>query len=397
MKNNLRYSSSIDWENGFGSIDKSSVSADCRSKKDRIKSFNADHSVSRKGLSRFTGIKMANKIPTGENFTNIDFKSNLKTGFGKSFSFSSVYFGLLFVFIFGFLFFLAVSISYASTNTMKEFDEDVFYNKESGEKLLAEYLFDSTKKDEKKGNIKNRTEKLILKEYTSVKGDSAESISKKFGISSETIYLTNFIKKRIRFSEGTKLSIPNMEGRMIVVQKNDSLFRISDRYAVKWERIVDANNLQSSIIKPGAKIFIPDSKMTKYEKEAFTDKFFIHPIKGIITSGYGLRKDPITGVLDFHTGIDIKNDKGKPVKSVRSGKVVFTGWQKVYGNFVMIKHDREIITIYGHLDSIEVQKDQRVAQGELIGKVGDSGRTTGPHLHFEVRRAGKIVNPKDYF
>ena len=84
------------------------------------------------------------------------------------------------------------------------------------------------------------------------------------------------------------------------------------------------------------------------------------------------------------------------VKASKDGKIIFTGWQSVYGNFIMIKHDNNIITLYAHLESISIKNGQQINQGDVIGKMGSTGRTTGPHLHFEVRIKDKPVNPLSY-
>ena len=167
-------------------------------------------------------------------------------------------------------------------------------------------------------------------------------------------------------------------------------------YGIKWENIADVNNLQSSVINPGMKLFIPGSKMTKYERKKFYEINFIWPIRGKITSYFGPRIDPITGVYSFHSAIDIKNKINSKIKAAKDGKVIFIGWQKIYGNFIMIKHNDGYITLYAHLNKVTVNLNQLVEQGEFIGLLGTTGRTTGPHLHFEVRRYGKPVDPLKY-
>jgi murein DD-endopeptidase MepM/ murein hydrolase activator NlpD len=325
-------------------------------------------------------------------YTNFDFKGVLNTAKPKrNFNFSAVYSGILFIFFFGFLFFLSISIGYASTGSMKDYDEKTFYGKENGEKILNQFLF--SEKAENKETVKFNFKKAAFEEYVSEKNDTFVSVAKKFGISEETIYLANNIKKKTALKPGKKLIIPNQNGRLVTLEKSSSIYTLADKYGVKWQNIADVNNLESSSVKPGMKIFIAGSRMTKYEKEEFDGRFFIMPVMGAVTSGFGMRIDPITGILDFHSGIDIKGDCGTPVKVARDGKVIYTGWQRVYGNFIMVKHDKNIITIYAHLESIDAKEGQKVAQGDIIGKVGATGRVTGPHLHFEVRVNEKIINP----
>ena len=87
---------------------------------------------------------------------------------------------------------------------------------------------------------------------------------------------------------------------------------------------------------------------------------------------------------------------GTKIKVVKDGKIIFIGWQKIYGNFIMVKHNDGFITLYAHLSKVNVKVNQFVEQGEFIGTLGSTGRTTGPHLHFEVRKYGKLVNPLNY-
>ena len=114
---------------------------------------------------------------------------------------------------------------------------------------------------------------------------------------------------------------------------------------------------------------------------------------GKVTSSFGMRRDPILGRRAMHSGIDIRAPVGHSVKATGSGTVVAAGWNGGYGRMVEIDHGRGVITRYAHLRKITVAKGQKVAAGAVVGKVGSSGRSTGPHLHYEVRRGGKPTNP----
>ncbi len=120
---------------------------------------------------------------------------------------------------------------------------------------------------------------------------------------------------------------------------------------------------------------------------------FISPIKGRITSPFGMRLDPFTHIMKFHTGVDIAAPIGTPVHAAKSGKVIFSGRQRGYGNIVIIQHSNNIITKYAHNSKLLVKKGDYVTQGEIISRVGSTGRSTGPHLHFEIRVKNKAVNP----
>ncbi len=113
-----------------------------------------------------------------------------------------------------------------------------------------------------------------------------------------------------------------------------------------------------------------------------------------ITSGFGMRRHPILGYSKMHQGVDFGASTGTPIKAAGDGTVAFKGWQNGYGNFVMIKHNGTYTTAYGHMSRFgNIRQGGRVKQGQIIGYVGTTGRSTGPHLHYEVRANGRQVNP----
>lgn len=122
----------------------------------------------------------------------------------------------------------------------------------------------------------------------------------------------------------------------------------------------------------------------------------IRPAYGFETSGFGYRISPFTGHKQFHEGLDIANRTGTPVIAPANGLVVFTGRKGGFGKLIIIDHGHGITTRYGHLAKILVKVGQRVKRGEKIAEIGNTGRSTGPHLHYEVRLNGVPVNPKRY-
>jgi murein DD-endopeptidase MepM/ murein hydrolase activator NlpD len=120
------------------------------------------------------------------------------------------------------------------------------------------------------------------------------------------------------------------------------------------------------------------------------------PVVGTVTSGYGYRIHPIFHVRKLHTGIDIDADMGDSIKAAQAGTVIFAGWKGGYGKCTIIAHGGNIATLYGHQSQLLVSAGQKVKKGQVIGKVGSTGYSTGPHLHFEVRVNGSPVNPMKY-
>jgi murein DD-endopeptidase MepM/ murein hydrolase activator NlpD len=123
----------------------------------------------------------------------------------------------------------------------------------------------------------------------------------------------------------------------------------------------------------------------------------IWPVVGKLESGFGGRRNPFGGSgYEFHSGQDIDAEPGTPVVAGASGKVVFVGWQNGYGQLVVIDHGGGLTTRYGHLSHIDTELNKGVSRGEFIGRVGSTGRSTGPHLHYEVRINDLPVNPLQY-
>lgn len=119
----------------------------------------------------------------------------------------------------------------------------------------------------------------------------------------------------------------------------------------------------------------------------------IWPARGWLTSRMGPRVDPINGGDDFHPGLDIAGDKGQPVYATASGVVRSAGFENGYGNLIVLDHGFGLETLYGHLSAFSIKKGEKVQRGDLIGRVGSTGRATGPHLHYEVHANGKLLNP----
>jgi murein DD-endopeptidase MepM/ murein hydrolase activator NlpD len=117
---------------------------------------------------------------------------------------------------------------------------------------------------------------------------------------------------------------------------------------------------------------------------------------GRISSRFGSRRDPFLNQQGFHAGIDFAAGPGVPVRATASGNVVAAGWEGGYGNMVEIAHAGGFSTRYGHLSSILVSLGDRVAAGDLVGRVGSTGRSTGPHLHYETRKSGRAVDPSPF-
>ena len=153
------------------------------------------------------------------------------------------------------------------------------------------------------------------------------------------------------------------------------------------------NKAAESNVSDNEKYSLYDEYLTRLlNSVAFTPMGY--PRLSAITSGFGYRANPFDSEsAELHPGVDLKGATGDPVHVTADGKVVFTGRKSGYGNCIIVQHKNDFQTLYGHLSHINVDDGQQVKTGDIIGKVGSTGRTTGPHLHYEVRKNGKPINP----
>jgi murein DD-endopeptidase MepM/ murein hydrolase activator NlpD len=245
--------------------------------------------------------------------------------------------------------------------------------------------------------------------YTIRSGDNIWSIARKFKTDHRLIIKANDITNPDMLRAGKRINVPNREGVMHKINRKDTLSSIARAYAIPVQKIREHNKIAGNTIKAGTLLFIPDAKpLTKKiekihqqkntvsiakEQEERPRKKFQWPLEGTITSSFGRRISPISGKRSFHTGLDIGCPMDTPVKAAADGKVIFSGWKEVFGNMVIIKHDEGFITVYGHHRENLVKEDDIVKAGDVIAKSGTSGASTGPHLHFEIRKHLTPLNP----
>ncbi len=230
--------------------------------------------------------------------------------------------------------------------------------------------------------------------YTVRRGDTLSEIAADHNLDVGTLISFNKIDDVRRLMAGSEITIPDIDGVPYTVQRGDSLEKIAGRYNVTLENILDANDLQTALIQPGQKLFIPGAEISEYEYKKAMGTLFIYPTAGRLTSGFGYRNDPFTGVRRMHYGVDLANRTGTAIKASMAGRVVAVGNQpRGYGKYVVVKHNHGFQTLYGHLSTIDVNRNQYIAQGQRIGSMGNSGRSTGSHLHFSLYKNNIPVNP----
>ncbi|MDR0684261.1 MAG: M23 family metallopeptidase [Spirochaetaceae bacterium] len=234
---------------------------------------------------------------------------------------------------------------------------------------------------------------LIYSSYTVQSGDMIGFISSTFGLNQDTLISVNGISNTRSIQVGKKLLIPNQDGIMHKVSRGETLDEIAKKYNVHTASIVTANELFSERVNSGTEVFIPNAKLDSTRLQEINGDLFIWPVRGRITSGYGYRKSPITGLRSFHSGIDLSANTGVPIKAAMAGRVISAGYNDVFGYFVVISHHSNYRTLYGHMSVIRTEAGAYVRTSDIIGNVGNTGQSRGSHLHFQVYKNGLTVNP----
>ena len=235
---------------------------------------------------------------------------------------------------------------------------------------------------------------VTFREYTVRKGDTVSGIAARAGLRSfGTLLSVNAIDNARRISAGRTLRIPSMDGLLYTVKKNETLAGIAAAHKVSVTALLDANDLTQETLSIGQQLFIPGASLSSFELRKALGELFIYPIRGRLTSPFGYRNDPFTGARSFHSGVDLAAPTGTPVKATLDGRVAETGFNRIFGNYVIITHDRGYQSLYGHLSAIHTKRGQYVSQGAVIGAVGNTGYSTGSHLHLSIYKNGRLIDP----
>lgn len=235
-----------------------------------------------------------------------------------------------------------------------------------------------------------------LTTYTIRSGDTIDRIAKRFGVRQDTIISANNLQSASSIRPGVALRIPNMDGVSHKVRRGESLSSLSKSFGIELTKIVDANDLSSGTIAIGQVLFIPNARLSASTLRDFYGEKFIWPARGIISSPFGYRSNPFSGLKTYHSAIDIVVPQGTRVKATTDGKVADTGYNSVFGNYVIVQHSGGYQSLYAHLSSIQVKEGTSIAQGSQIGLSGNTGQSTGPHLHFSIFKNGQALDPVKY-
>jgi len=220
-------------------------------------------------------------------------------------------------------------------------------------------------------------------------GETLSRIAKTYGVSMETVCGSNNLNSYDLVNVGMVLKIPTRDGIIHTLKPGEQLANVVKRYRVPLEKVLAVNEVRNvDFFRPNQQLFIPDAKPQNLIRG------FLWPttVRHAITSGYGWRNHPIFNHRHFHKGLDIYCQYSW-IRSTKYGRVAYTGWLGGYGRTVVISHPGGWKSLYGHLSRISVRRGQYVKQGQIIGKGGNTGNSTGPHLHFELINNGDNRNP----
>jgi murein DD-endopeptidase MepM/ murein hydrolase activator NlpD len=171
-------------------------------------------------------------------------------------------------------------------------------------------------------------------------------------------------------------------------------------YASRKERIEKQEGVSLTLTRKGRRErfrFFPGEDFSGTEKLFFLNDGFRFPLRTYrLTSAYGLRINPVTGRSGTHRGVDLAAPEGTPVYAAKGGIVCETGEDPIYGRYVIVSHSANLKSLYGHLSKIEAALNDKVETASVLGRVGSTGQSTGPHLHFEIRMNGKAQDPGKY-
>ncbi|MBM3469949.1 MAG: LysM peptidoglycan-binding domain-containing protein [Armatimonadetes bacterium] len=265
--------------------------------------------------------------------------------------------------------------------------------------------------------------------YTVQAGDTLWTIAQRYAVTVETLAGANRIALTAILPLGKSLEIPSASApapasqtatrtparpersAVHVVRSGETLWEIAGRYGARVEDLMAMNDLgDSDWIRPGQRIVVSAGALPRHRQVELRSRTrpgtsepvmadvsvlrsggaFIWPARGTLTSRFGWR------YRRHHEGIDLASPRGTPIYAARDGVVEFSGWKGGYGRVVFLAHGGGVVTVYGHASKLHVQPGQPVKKGQLIARVGCTGRCTGSHLHFEVRVNGRAVNPLSY-
>jgi len=235
-------------------------------------------------------------------------------------------------------------------------------------------------------------EHLTIYQYTARQGDDIFSLAARSNIPYSALASLNRLNNPTALEAGKLLLLPSCPGIFIPEDIQSDLEKLIRASRLNIDEAVSlkigmAGNTQTFLFFPGA-------DFSPMERAYFLNSGFRFPLRFFrVTSSFGPRQDPFNGNMSMHRGVDLAAPEGTEVFAAADGTVTAIGEDPVYGNYVIITHNNRWTTFYGHLQKVETVLYMDVKSGNLIGRVGTTGQSTGPHLHFELRQEGRALDP----
>jgi murein DD-endopeptidase MepM/ murein hydrolase activator NlpD len=238
---------------------------------------------------------------------------------------------------------------------------------------------------------------LTLMQWVVRPGDTIIGIAQRLGMNPDTISSLNRSNGRgvHNVVVGERIVVPNQDGIQLLVRGN--LDELCGQHDVDPAEVLAVNGRTRADLAGPVTLFFPGVQHEGYALSLSLGTAVTSPLgRWWQTSSFGRRADPFSGAPSRHQGVDLAAPLGSAVRSVSDGTVAVAAYNDVLGNYVMVRSPLNRTFIYGHMDRVYVSAGSRVGQGDQIGTIGMTGKTTGPHLHFEVRENGVPVNPRLY-
>lgn len=233
---------------------------------------------------------------------------------------------------------------------------------------------------------------VCIYSYKTAKTDSLMRIAARCNLPYETIACINGISSINADISGMELLLPTAPGLFVKAtpETGFELIVASKKFDISEEICYSIGGDDF--------YFLKGQRLSQTERAFFLDSSFASPLPhGVLTSKFGKRISPISGKEHFHGGIDLAAPSGTPVLAAKGGTVSSVGYNEIYGNYIVLRHLDAMESVYGHLLSADVLEGTVVNRGQVIGKVGSTGASTGPHLHFEIRANGRAQDVNNMF
>ena len=232
-------------------------------------------------------------------------------------------------------------------------------------------------------------------DYQVKPGDTLWQIARTHQTTPQELASINKITLETPLQSGQFLQLPELQPEKYAIKPGDTLWSIAQSHATTCQEILHENpTLSAEYLSIGTTIRLPEGAQNHPKNPSVSRKSpesaFAWPLSGTITSPFGQRP------MGMHHGIDIAGNTGDAVRASADGTVCKTKFHDIYGNMILIDHTDGQQTLYAHLSQIHVKPGDKIIQGQIIGAVGSTGRSTGPHLHFEIRQNQQAVNPIPY-